>query len=112
MMGATFCIRGVGYDVDDYSSFVDMSYSTCEEIFARLRIDADVVAGEIRAKELKVRCEAALESPEAAQDGGLPAVQEDNYHFMGRPAGRINLRIKELLTLCERAGELGLIHWA
>lgn len=109
-MSVTFSISGVETDVEDYGAYVNTSNANCGDLLVRLGIPVGELVGEMRAKELGERCRAALASP-AAQDKGLPAQREGNYFFMGRPAGRINMRITELLALSERAGELGLIRW-
>lgn len=110
-MGTMFWVGGVSYDPEDAETYVSVTYSTCADIFQRLRLVGDPVGGELRARDLRLLCKQALESEEAKQDDSLPEVHEGRYHFMGRPAGRINMRIEQLLKLCESAGELGLIYW-
>ena len=111
-MSVTFSIRGRAAELEAYDTYVNLSSVNCRDMFERLGVgDQDDLIGEMRARELGERCRKALASPEAEQDRGLPSYEEGRYMFVGRPAGRINMRIKELLALCETAGELGLIYW-
>lgn len=112
-MGVQFSIRGEGYDVDDPRSYVDLSNVNARDMFERLGLSifAGQAWGEMRARELADLCRQELTPKKRCQDVGLTAYEDGRVHFAGRPAGRINMRIQELLALCEMAGDLGLITW-
>lgn len=112
-MSITFSIRGESYDVDDSKTYMNLSNVNAKELYIRLGFDtfAGECFGEMRARELAGLCRRELTPTKRCLDVGLPPHNERGYTFAGRPAGRINMRIKELLDLCERAGDLGLISW-
>ena len=110
-MSTTFSIAGRRYDVDDESTYVNLSSVNARELLKMLGLENDELLGEFRARGLVPRCKEVLRALRAQGDEGEEGVTEGRYHFAGRSPGLLTRRAKELLALCEKAGELGLITW-
>jgi hypothetical protein len=114
-VSVTFSIRGAGYDVDDEKTFVNVSNTNARDLLIRLGLGDEPgdneLRGNRRAKDLARRCRDELTAEKKNQDTGIEGFSDGRFHFGGRSPGLLNRRIQELLDLCERAGDLGVIYW-
>jgi hypothetical protein len=92
-----------------FAQEVNLSNANAREFLAALDLDAIDLMGEARARDLipaLQRLAEAEPSPELASE------IDGRYIVAGRQLGYLQMRAMQLLELCERAGELGVIGWA
>lgn len=112
------------YDLDP-RGMVNVHNGNACEILDRLGIehrnDGTDLYGEILAHDLVIACGEALHGLDAKLDVGLPGEERigpngARYIRPARPAGHINMRLRELQDLAERAlrelGPLAKVRWS
>lgn len=117
-MSITFQVRGVSpiYTFESARpTALNVNQRNALEIFERLSIEAPKDGdwfGSLPAYEVAERCRDALRSIDALLDVGLESRSLGRVIEVGRAAGFINERLRELLDIATRAGERGTIDWA
>lgn len=111
-MSVTFSIRGVDLDVEDFSTYVNLSNANARVLLRGMGLPHFSLEGELRAKDMATKCQVYLTALEERGDEGEKGFSEKRFHFFGRSPGLLTKRTKELLALCEKAGDLGWVTWA
>jgi len=68
--------------------------------------------GQIRGKDLKVRCLQAIDNISDVDGGTEDESPHPRVVIMGRPPGYFKHRFENLLKLAELAGDLGVVRWS
>ncbi len=115
-MSVTFSIIGEDSHCDEFcdecfAQIVNMSNYNAGDFLAALGLPVCHEAGlwgDMRAKELRPLLERLRDSDVSSK---INPHREDRVVFGGRREGYFQERARDLLKLCERAGELGVISW-
>jgi len=85
----------------------NLANTNARALLAALNLDDEDLTGEARARDLVPALKRLAKTP----DPGEPMVVTGNFTDCGRDAGYLQKRANELLELCQKAGELGVIAW-
>jgi len=115
-MSVTFQIVGepdhcpIGFPdcIECWKRYINMSNSNAGEFIEAFGLGTELY-GSLRAVEIERRIKKVLDS--GYIDEGSPSQEENRIIYCGRRAGYCNEKAKQLLEMCERAGNLGVISW-
>lgn len=112
-MSTQFYIAGQRVDWDDYDSWAEVGAGYAAEFFQLVGLPQES-CGSIRARDLRIKLKAALSTEIRDFDCGS-TVYQDGQGVVSVPrsgAEVLSRRMRELLKLCETAGDLGRINWS
>ena len=110
-MSVSFFIKGRSDDEENYLNMSNSNAASLLEFVGYFELAYDL-QGEVKAKELNLRCQMALNRRDA--DPGLQPMTDlttGGAHLIncGRRPGYLREKTDALLALCREAGDLGVI---
>jgi hypothetical protein len=96
----------------DLARTVNLGNQNARDLLTALGLEADEpgMYGVMGARELSQRC-AMVTSKMVTPSAAIAPVSEGRVHMGGREEGYVQRRAKDLLALCDQAGQLGRITW-
>jgi len=118
-MSITFSVVGERIDWDndaDADKYINMSNVNAADVLDALGYSlAPDYSGEVRSRELALRCLRVIGQGEDAElpmvESGGPGTGQCRVISCGRRAGYVVERATQLLALCKRAGDLGMVSY-
>lgn len=102
------CEKGVGECDECYHQSLNMANANAREFIAVFGL-GDELWGSMRASEMAKLIKGVLDS--GYKDSGRPSEEHGRFIDCGRRSDYCNERAQQLLAMCERAGDLGIISW-
>jgi hypothetical protein len=116
-MSVTFTIVGAPahcstpYECDGcWDQELNLASANARVLLGALNLDDEDLMGSARVRDLVPALERIANAKKA--DPGVPSSVQGRFYDCGRAEGYLQLRATELLKICQKAGDLGVIAWA